>query len=121
MCPSMGLTVSREHTCLHAEKCSCLRAREDIWFFQAEDCLRYIGVTGVQTCALPIYAQSIVLALSLHHAEARLGHVLGLPALRHGPDVAAVVDVGNAEHGHLRDAAHLVEGAAGGGVESGRA
>src|SRR3712207_7435388 len=54
MCPSMGLTVSREHTCLHAEKCSCLRAREDIFFFQAEECMRYIGVTGVQTCALPI-------------------------------------------------------------------
>src|SRR3712207_4548050 len=32
----------------------------DMWticffFFQAEDGIRYIGVTGVQTCALPIY------------------------------------------------------------------
>src|SRR3712207_3287295 len=26
-----------------------------IFFFQAEDGLRYIGVTGVQTCALPIW------------------------------------------------------------------
>src|SRR3712207_6846318 len=25
-----------------------------IFFFQAEDGIRYIGVTGVQTCALPI-------------------------------------------------------------------
>src|SRR3712207_7758778 len=25
------------------------------FFFQAEDGIRYIGVTGVQTCALPIY------------------------------------------------------------------
>src|SRR3712207_6161729 len=25
-----------------------------LFFFQAEDCIRYIGVTGVQTCALPI-------------------------------------------------------------------
>src|SRR3712207_7240297 len=25
-------------------------------YFQAEDCIRYIGVTGVQTCALPIFA-----------------------------------------------------------------
>src|SRR3712207_1277423 len=26
-----------------------------VFFFQAEDGIRYIGVTGVQTCALPIY------------------------------------------------------------------
>src|SRR5947209_12995938 len=26
--------------------------------FQAEDCIRGIGVTGVQTCALPIFAHS---------------------------------------------------------------
>src|SRR3712207_8728477 len=26
-----------------------------MFFFQAEDGIRYIGVTGVQTCALPIY------------------------------------------------------------------
>src|SRR3712207_8343368 len=28
--------------------------RVDIFFFQAEDGIRNIGVTGVQTCALPI-------------------------------------------------------------------
>ena len=27
------------------------------FFFQAEDGIRDIGVTGVQTCALPIYTQ----------------------------------------------------------------
>ena len=27
-------------------------------FFQAEDGIRVIGVTGVQTCALPIYVQN---------------------------------------------------------------
>src|SRR3712207_9140426 len=26
----------------------------EVFFFQAEDGIRYIGVTGVQTCALPI-------------------------------------------------------------------
>src|SRR3712207_7027506 len=26
-----------------------------VFFFQAEDGIRYIGVTGVQTCALPIF------------------------------------------------------------------
>src|SRR3712207_8712870 len=30
-----------------------------IFFFQAEDGIRDIGVTGVQTCALPIFAQAI--------------------------------------------------------------
>src|SRR5438445_3774956 len=29
------------------------------FFFQAEDGIRDIGVTGVQTCALPIFAQSV--------------------------------------------------------------
>src|SRR3712207_8744832 len=28
------------------------------FFFQAEDGIRYIGVTGVQTCALPIWRSS---------------------------------------------------------------
>src|SRR6266542_6079993 len=26
-----------------------------VFFFQAEDCIRYATVTGVQTCALPIF------------------------------------------------------------------
>src|SRR5690606_39481638 len=26
-----------------------------LFFFQAEDCIRYFHVTGVQTCALPIF------------------------------------------------------------------
>src|SRR3712207_6911145 len=30
-----------------------------IFFFQAEDGIRDIGVTGVQTCALPIYEQRV--------------------------------------------------------------
>src|SRR3712207_8044977 len=36
--------------------------KRDICFFQAEDGIRYIGVTGVQTCALPIFVD--------FHAEA---------------------------------------------------
>ena len=31
-----------------------------VFFFQAEDGIRDIGVTGVQTCALPILPQSFV-------------------------------------------------------------
>ena len=30
-----------------------------IFFFQAEDGIRDIGVTGVQTCALPIYRRQL--------------------------------------------------------------
>src|SRR3712207_455893 len=33
-----------------------VESRMEIFFFQAEDGIRDIGVTGVQTCALPIYA-----------------------------------------------------------------
>src|SRR3712207_8405537 len=36
------------------------------FFFQAEDGIRDIGVTGVQTCALPIYSRRCCI-----HAEAR--------------------------------------------------
>src|SRR5690349_24265552 len=32
----------------------CLSMVQLIYFFQAEDCIRYLYVTGVQTCALPI-------------------------------------------------------------------
>src|SRR5258707_10134654 len=34
-------------------------ARKNFFFFQAEDGIRDIGVTGVQTCALPIYRQAL--------------------------------------------------------------
>src|SRR3712207_7380189 len=43
-------------------------------FFQAEDGIRDIGVTGVQTCALPIYAQLPVGARGLAD---RLGREIG--------------------------------------------
>src|SRR3712207_7121529 len=38
---------------------SCLSFKEGVYFFffQAEDGIRDIGVTGVQTCALPIYPE----------------------------------------------------------------
>src|SRR5258707_9044349 len=40
-----------------------------IFFFQAEDGIRDIGVTGVQTCALPIF---VMWQFLLGHPEARL-------------------------------------------------
>src|SRR5205085_12455015 len=50
-----------------ASRCVCV-------FFQAEDGIRYLTVTGVQTCALPIYLHrivAVVLHLRLHGLIAR--------------------------------------------------
>src|SRR5690606_40997977 len=44
------------------------------FFFQAEDGIRAFHVTGVQTCALPIYRQSVPDALQ---SESQLGWVMG--------------------------------------------
>src|SRR3712207_8475537 len=44
-----------------------------MFFFQAEDGIRYIGVTGVQTCALPIYRLGTNIA--------RMGHRIRPPEL----------------------------------------
>src|SRR5699024_581829 len=51
------------------------------FFFQAEDGIRYRNVTGVQTCALPIYmlftrdglAQATRLPVAAHHARRLIG------------------------------------------------
>src|SRR5438445_4541937 len=40
------------------------------FFFQAEDGIRDIGVTGVQTCALPICAAAMRVGLSQHEDAA---------------------------------------------------
>src|SRR5207245_4242732 len=56
------------------------------FFFQAEDGIRDATVTGVQTCALPIYPQEL----------RQLGEEGPLPAIGHGP-----------AHGPDPPAAHL--------------
>src|SRR5687768_18420311 len=38
-----------------------MRSRDFFFFFQAEDGIRDVAVTGVQTCALPIYLSSMSL------------------------------------------------------------
>src|SRR5205809_7185058 len=43
----------------------CLNACMYIFFFQAEDGIRDVAVTGVQTCALPISTLFVVLLLAL--------------------------------------------------------
>src|SRR5476651_2140138 len=43
-----------------------------LFFFQAEDGIRDIGVTGVQTCALPIWPNRLETKTSTrHHADRR--------------------------------------------------
>src|SRR3712207_5658481 len=48
-----------------------------MFFFQAEDGIRDIGVTGVQTCALPIYADENLVAEGVDPgAVFRVGNVM---------------------------------------------
>src|SRR3712207_7049341 len=57
--------------------------RIKVWFFfffQAEDGIRDIGVTGVQTCALPIFSGSRSIRTLPAAALARLDAVLALNA-----------------------------------------
>src|SRR5215470_18180957 len=51
--PTFFTTISRELT-----SSSVTRPVECFFFFQAEDGIREATVTGVQTCALPIYDHS---------------------------------------------------------------
>src|SRR2546429_3463318 len=57
---------------------------DDFFFFQAEDGIRDVAVTGVQTCALPIYCGVRVVRrfardrLWRCHSEARRGGLLGM-------------------------------------------
>ena len=53
--------------------CYCVRERVGLcfffFFFQAEDGIRDIGVTGVQTCALPILYTNQNLQMQMHLAH----------------------------------------------------
>ena len=41
----------------------------DFFFFQAEDGIRDIGVTGVQTCALPIFCEYFCMSFFFVHLQ----------------------------------------------------
>src|SRR2546430_2473396 len=58
----------------------CVGPRAGGCFFQAEDGIRDLTVTGVQTCALPIFYYSIP-RLSVRGRLIREGHPLGLQGL----------------------------------------
>src|SRR3712207_7765373 len=53
----------------------------DFFFFQAEDGIRDIGVTGVQTCALPILA---IIGVALVRGLAQVGQALLVNRVGHG-------------------------------------
>src|SRR2546429_4126793 len=62
--------------------------RRNFFFFQAEDGIRDVAVTGVQTCALPIYAEQLgILGLE------RRGQGGGLAVARAGNDLPLVDQV----------------------------
>src|SRR2546422_9213633 len=46
------------------------------FFFQAEDGIRDVAVTGVQTCALPIYHHAVVVDVGAGAVLGELGNVL---------------------------------------------
>src|SRR2546426_9299317 len=66
-----------------------------LFFFQAEDGIRDYKVTGVQTCALPIYAvlrEDVLLDLHPHERE-RIGRTVDVVnALRPGEHLRAGIE-----------------------------
>src|SRR5207253_7363265 len=59
---------------------SCATASRKCFFFQAEDGIRDRTVTGVQTCALPIYGIPYFVEFFFFQSEdgIRVGHVTGV-------------------------------------------
>src|SRR2546421_4929677 len=53
----------------------CAESRWFFFFFQAEDGIRDLIVTGVQTCALPIFGQRDLLIEHLHLIQDKYGHL----------------------------------------------
>src|SRR3712207_7952103 len=50
----------------------------DVFFFQAEDGIRDIGVTGVQTCALPIFSAYWPASTAAMHVNADIARAFWL-------------------------------------------
>src|SRR2546429_7032779 len=48
-----------------------------VFFFQAEDGIRDVAVTGVQTCALPIFKKTWVIAATKHFFGEKSGRGIG--------------------------------------------
>src|SRR5258707_9694099 len=73
------------------------------FFFQAEDGIRDIGVTGVQTCALPIWHREILRSLQRLDRRARRD----ASVKRNVDRVVGGSRGGGAERGHGRPRARL--------------
>src|SRR5947209_11705060 len=58
-----------------------------LFFFQAEDGIRDIGVTGVQTCALPIYLRCTLTEVEGKVAELELPPAVDLKVLEAPPGI----------------------------------
>src|SRR5256885_10879825 len=68
-----------------------------LFFFQAEDGIRDYKVTGVQTCALPIYDAAPGCAVELGQHQSRHAHRL-LKLLRLGERVLSLIGVEHQQH-----------------------
>src|SRR3712207_9479172 len=80
-----------------------------LFFFQAEDGIRDIGVTGVQTCALPICRKFVAVYKATHAPRARdviasLGEVYAIEARIRGRSAAERCAVRQAETKPIMDA-----------------
>src|SRR5205809_4934465 len=91
----------------------------DVFFFQAEDGIRDVAVTGVQTCALPIYRLDAVLAQGDQHRRADPGNFAqrGLEAQRPAPGSERVLGaIGGSARSEERRVGKGWRGRGGGGV-----
>src|SRR3712207_3877974 len=77
-----------------------------LFFFQAEDGIRDIGVTGVQTCALPIF-ERYYQAGSLIGTPAKCMQMVGRLKEMGVDEVACFVDFGVAADSVLKGLKHL--------------
>src|SRR2546425_4421629 len=91
--------------------------RNILFFFQAEDGIRDKLVTGVQTCALPIYLRLASAATAARREPAReSGQIEHLHLERRGPEVAIV----GAEHEPMEPSRLVVRSRHHGGGAGGR-
>src|SRR5256884_708378 len=64
----------------------CLIASRDrgnmlsFFYFQAEDGIRDVAVTGVQTCALPIFLYGVAAVLPIMQKQ-KLGHIINIASV----------------------------------------
>src|SRR2546422_6367372 len=88
-------------TICHSHCLSCLMS---IFFFQAEDGIRDVAVTGVQTCALPILPNEIQSDALGRHTPMRTGPLLAeagkVAQARYRQLVECTAVAGRAEQAH---------------------